>query len=533
MINKLELTAENLSTTLEELEKNLSETKADKKEIMRAELLVEETFMRLNRLGKAENVTLKISKRFGEIILKLEAAGEEYNPLVEVTDWNEEDEDYFRTMILKANRPKMSYARKNNLNTITIQVHDENNRQLWYIVGGMILGIAFGALAKDFFSPEILESVSKDIIGSVMTIFMDALNTMIAPVIFFSIVSGIAGMTNASEVGRIGGKIVVLYVVTSLISSAVGLASAKFFFGDLPQTKTLPASVDVQNFSMVDFVVGIVPKNLAAPIVDSNVLQIIFLSIIFGIGISQLGDKIKILNDVVKECTTLSMKIMTIIVSFMPLIAFFAMAQMMIELGGEATLILVKTIAILFLSCVTIFVMYPIIIALIGKISPLPLLKKLPTYLPIPVATASSSVSMPFTMNFCTEKLGISPKLSSFSIPLGATINMNGTTISYAIFAIILLRMYGVDVTTNVMVTLLISIFSMAVGTPGIPGGGIIAIGAIIGVFGVPLEAIALFLGISPICDRIVTPLNVIGDIASTLLVAKNENLLDEKIYNS
>ncbi len=134
-------------------------------------------------------------------------------------------------------------------------------------------------------------------------------------------------------------------------------------------------------------------------------------------------------------------------------------------------------------------------------------------------------------MKFCTEKIGISPKISSFSIPIGATINMDGTGIFYSTTCIMLLKMYGVEIDSAAIFTLLLAIFTVSIGTPGIPGGAVVLMAAIVGMFGVPAEAIAIILGISPLEDRISTTTNVIGDIGASTILAKTENLLDTNIY--
>jgi Na+/H+-dicarboxylate symporter len=136
-------------------------------------------------------------------------------------------------------------------------------------------------------------------------------------------------------------------------------------------------------------------------------------------------------------------------------------------------------------------------------------------------------------MKFCTEKLGISPKVSSFSIPIGATINMDGSSIFHAMILTMLLRMYGIEINFDVLCILAVAIFTISVGSPGIPCGGIVMATAVLGVFGVPAEAITIVMGIFPIEDRITTTSNVVGDIAVTTALASNENLLDKRIYDT
>ena len=529
---KFHLTLENFSETVTQIESALNNEKLSKKELMNAQLLLEETFMRMVNIGKADGVQVKISKRFGDLNLTLESTGEEYNPLISATDFDEDDEDYFRTIILKSNAHKMSYTRKGNANLVFIQVHENTNKQLNYTLFGMVAGIIFGLILKFVASPEIISIFTETIGGSVNTMFMNALNMMIAPVVFFSIISGITGLTNSASIGRIGGKLIGLYSLTTIIAICVGLTLAHFAFASgVPQFGIVDGTAATEKISLLSAIVNIIPKDLITPVINRGLLQIIFVAVIFGLCINKLGDKVKMLNDFAKEANTFCLTLITAIAAFIPLITFFAMAKMIINLGMDSVALLAKLLIYYFIGDFLMICTYSSMLLIFGKISPIPLLKKLPQFITIPFATSSSNVTMPFTMKFCTEQIGISPKISSFSIPIGATISNDGTAVSYSLMCIMFLKMYGVEIDSAVIITLLISIFTVAVSSPGIPGGPVVLLVAIIGMFGVPTEATAIIFGISPIEDRISTTTNVVDHIGASTILAKTENLLDTSIY--
>ncbi len=533
MAKVFSLTLENFSETVAQIDAELLKTKATKKESANAQLLLEETFMRLVNIGKAEIVNVKISQRFGDLNLQLESEGVEYNPIVSVTDYDEEDADYFRTIILKANAHKMSYTRKGNKNLVTIQIHEDTNKQLNYTLFGLITGIIVGFVLKFTASPEIISFFNDSISGTVQTMFMNALNMMIAPVVFFSIITGITGVTNAADVGRIGGKILLLYCITTIIAIILGLTVAQIAFSSgLPQVGIVEGKIAEQvEFSFITMIVNIIPKNLIDPIINREMLQIIFLAVLFGICINKLGDKLKLLSDLVKLINMLVLTVLSLIMKFIPLITFFAMATLILTLGMDSIILLGKLLLILVCTYSSMSIVYFLLIRTFGKISPMPFLKKLPHFLLMPFSLSSSSATIPFTMKFCTEKLGIAPKVSSFSIPIGSTINMDGASIFHSVILTILLKMYGVEINADVLCILAISVFTISVGAPGIPCGGIVMATAVLGIFGVPAEAITIIMGIFPIEDRITTTSNVVGDIAVTTAIAANENLLDMNIY--
>ena len=530
---KFYMTLENFSETISQIESELSKTKATKKESMNAQLLLEETFMRMINNGKAESVQVKISKRFGDLTLQLESEGEEYNPLVSFTDYDEDDEDYFRTIILKANAQKMSYTRKNNKNLVIIQIHENTNKQLHYTLIAMVAGIIFGGILKFAAPPEFNAFFNDTIAESIQTMFMNALNMMIVPVVFFSIITGVTGVTNAADVGRIGGRLISLYFLTTTIAIFCGLGLANIVFSTgLPQVGIVEGTIAEQaEFSFVTMIVNIIPKNLIDPIVNRDMLQIIFLALLFGLFINKLGDKVKLLSNFIQVANTLCLTVLSAIMSFIPIATFFAMAMMILSLGMETIALLGKLLAAIVIADCFMILVYSVILRIIGKTSPIPFLKKIPQFMPMPFATSSSNATMPFTMKFCTEKFGISPKISSFSIPLGATINMDGTGTYQSLTLIMLLKMYGVEIDANAIFILIVSIFTLTIGTPGIPFSGIVLMAAILGVFGVPSEAIAITMGIASIEDRVSTVTNVVGDIAVTTTLAARENLLNKDIY--
>ena len=533
MRKKFLLNKENFSEVTAQVHEKLLTTKATNKEISRADLLVEETFMRMAELGNVSEVEIKIHQRLGDVSLQMSAEGEEFNPLIEITDFDEEDEDYFRTLILKANRNKMNFVRKNRKNLVTIQIHDTSNKQIYYTLIGMVCGIICGLFMKEFFSQEIISAFDNNIVKSFTTMFLNALNMMIAPVIFFSVISGVTSLTNAADVGRIGGKLIGFYTATTIISSALSLALGYFLFlGDVPQLGVIEnTGGESQNFSLLEMIVGIVPKNLVNPVINGEMLQIIFVAVFFGIGINKLGDKVKLLHDFIETMNTFCLRVLMMIVDFVPLIVFFAMSSLMFKIGMDSVLLLGKLIFGQLFGSLLMVGVYLLIIALIGKISPLPFLKKIPSFIPIPLSTNSSNATMPFSMKFCTEKLGISPKLSSFSIPIGSTINMDGGCLYLSIASIMLAKMYGAELSGDVLFTIFVTVIALSIGAPGVPGGAFVCLASIVVAIGLPVDATAVILGIDPICSMMRTALNCTGDIAASTALACNEKLIEKNVY--
>ena len=186
---------------------------------------------------------VKVRKRFGDVSLRLETKGDEYNPLQMLEEWNEDDPDYERTVFLKSKKEQLSYAHKNGLNIVTVRVHEAGNKQIRYTLFAMVLGILAGAVLKSMVSPEMIEMLNKNVVTSIRTMFLNSLNMMIAPVVFFSIIAGLTSISNASDIGRIGGKLVGTYMCTTVIATILSITIGLFmFYGGVPQMGTISGS---------------------------------------------------------------------------------------------------------------------------------------------------------------------------------------------------------------------------------------------------------------------------------------------------
>ena len=527
-----ELTKDNFGDTVNAIGDALKKLGVSDKEAESAKMLVEHIYSL--QLSKRPEVSdkVKLRKRFGDISLRLETKGDEYNPLQMLEEWHEDDPDYERTIILKSKKEQLSYAHKNGLNIVTIRVHEAGNKQIRYTLLAMVLGILAGAVLKGMVSPETIEMLNKNVVNSIRTMFLNSLNMMIAPVVFFSIIAGLTSISNASDIGRIGGKLVGTYMCTTVIATILSITIGLFMFhGGVPQMGTISGSGGGVSVSLLDMIVKVVPENLIAPIVNRDMLQVIFVSVLFGVTINMLGEKAQLLKDFTETANTFCLRVITLLAQFIPLIAFLSMMALMFTVGVDSLWLLGKVLIGQFIGSIAMICVYSVVMILMGKISPVPFLKKIGGFVPVAISMGSSSAAMPFTMNFCTEKMGVSPRLSSFSIPLGATVNMDGGCFYFSIQAILLAKMYGVEMTPAFVWALFVTVVALSIGAPGVPGGSFVCLTSIIVSFGVPVEAASIVLGIDPLTSMFRTTINTIGDIAVTTALSKNEDMMDETVY--
>ena len=259
-------------------------------------------------------------------------------------------------------------------------------------------------------------------------------------------------------------------------------------------------------------------------------LQILFMAILFGIATSLLGKYSSSLAEFFHIFNELFLKVTTMIIRLIPIAVFCSILSMMLTMGANAMLSVLGMFGTFLLGLIFMMILYAVLIVVAGRLNPVPFFKRyVPTMLQI-FAMASSNASIPINMEAC-KKNGISKKVYSLSIPLGATLNMDGTCIYMAVFALALAKIYGVEISAIALVSMIISIIVLSMGAPGIPGSGLICLSVVLTQIHVPVEAIGLIMGIDAFCGMFRCMSNCLGDMAVSLIVAKSENELNMDIY--
>ena len=402
-----ELTPETFRETIVDIGQSVLKLGVSPKEAETAKQLLEHIYSLQLSLRPEVHVKIFFQKRFGDISVRMETIGKSYNPLQMLTEWREDDPDYQRTIVLKSKKEMLSYTHSNGKNIVTIKVHEAGNKQIRYTLFAMVMGILAGALIKELLSPDFIAMLNQNIIGSIRTMFLNSLNMMIAPVVFFSIIAGLTSISNASDIGRIGGKLVGTYMCTTIIATTFSIIIGLFMFhGDVPQMGTVSGGGERVSISLLDMIVNVVPENLVAPIVNRDMLQIIFVSVLFGITINMLGEKAQLLKNFTETMNTFCLRVITLLAQFIPLIAFLSMMALMFTVGTDSLLLLGRILLGQFIGAIAMLGVYATVMVLMGKISPLPFLKKIGSFVPVSISMGSSSAAMPFTMKFCTDKMG-------------------------------------------------------------------------------------------------------------------------------
>lgn len=396
--------------------------------------------------------------------------------------------------------------------------------KLWVkILLAMVLGVATGIV----FGPK------AEVLKPLGTIFLGLINMIIVLLVLASMTLGISRIHDPKKLGRVGIMTLALYLGTTVISIMIGLSFASYFepgagMGMVSENPIVAPSSP----SLGDMLLSVIPSNPIASLVSGNVLQIIVFSIFLGVSISAAGERGRPVLELIEALAEIMYQITAIVMEFSPIGVFAIMASVVGSFGAEILKPLMKlTFVIYFGSLLHMLVVFSAILLLIARLNPIPFFRGMTDAIMVAFSTGSSSASLPVTMQCAQRNLGVSRGISSFVLPLGCTVNMNGTAMFQAMSAVFLSQAYGIHLDLQSTISIIVTATLSAVGTAGIPGSGFIMLSAVLTSAGLPIEGLAILAGIDRIRDMIGTVLNVVGDAVVATAVAKNEGELDEAVY--
>ena len=389
------------------------------------------------------------------------------------------------------------------------------------ILIGLILGIVGGLIAGPTAVPWM-----KVWIAPIGTIFINLIKMVIVPVVLASIVSGVASIGDVKKLGRVGVKIMVFYLATTAFAVAIGL-----MFGTLMQPGkglTIPAGAKAASKlapPLQDVLVNIIPSNPFVAMEKGDMLQIIVFAIFLGIGITMVGAKAKPVEDFFNGLAEVTYKIIDMIMSFAPFGVFALMMPVVAVNGPKVLLPLASVVAAMYIaSIVHAVVVYSGTVATLGGMSPVKFFKGIAPAMLVAFSTCSSGATLPVTMKCTQENLGVKKDVSSFCLPLGATVNMDGTAIYCGLAALFVAQAYGIELNAGQYMTIILTGTLASIGAAGVPGAGLIMLTLVLTSVGLPIEGVALIAGIDRVLDMARTTLNITGDAAGCVVVQNSES---------
>lgn len=399
---------------------------------------------------------------------------------------------------------------------------------------GIVAGIIVYNLPGGAFRDTFLINGLFQLVGQ---IFLRSIMMLVVPLVFVSLVTGSASMGDVKKLGRVGVKTITFYLGTTAIAIIIAIILGVVFkpgIGlDMSAIEAVEVTVGVKT-PLVQILYEMIPRNPIQAMAEGNMLQIIVFALLSGVGLSLLGEKGKYLINLFENLNELIMKLVSIVMLFAPIGVFGLIAKTFSTVGYAGLLPLAKYILLVYLGlAIHAFFVYGSLFKIFTGLSVKTFYKKYLPAMSVAFSTASSGATLPVSLDIAENRLGISKDIAAFTIPLGATINMDGTAIMQGVATLFVAQVYGIELTLGMMLTVVLTATLASIGTAGVPGAGAIMLTLVLQSIGLPLEGIGLIMGVDRLVDMARTAINVTGDAVCTSIIAKQEGELDMGIFNS
>lgn len=365
-------------------------------------------------------------------------------------------------------------------------------------------------------------------------VFVKSLKLMVVPVVFFSLVCGVASLGANAKMGRLAGETVLLYVGTTFIALTLAVSIALFIGpGEGADLGSYPAFAGQQSVPIKEVLLEMFPQNPVSAMADGKVLQVIVFAILMGLAISLSGEAGQRVLRPLEDINAVVLKMIMLIIGLAPYGVFFLLAETFAKVGfGEIASLAKYFFTLLFVLLVHATVVYPLLLKTLSGLSPVQFFKNIRPATLFAFGTSSSAATMPVTLSVVEKRMGVDNRVASFSIPLGATINMDGTSMMQGVATIFIAQAIGLDLTLSQLAMVIVTATLASIGTAAVPSVGLVMLTAVFTQVGLPVEAIGVIFGVDRLLDMTRTAVNVTGDAMVTTVIAKRHQLFNQRVYD-
>lgn len=402
------------------------------------------------------------------------------------------------------------------------------------LIFGMILGIIMHYFVpKSHIKDDIIIDGIFYLLGQM---FIRAMQMLVVPLVFFSIADGCRNMGDTKTLGKVGIRIVLFYLLTTALAIIIALSLASIIKPGKGMNMELGSNefkMDTgEKTSMKDTLLNMIPTNPIEALAKGDMLQIIIFAVIVGLLIAGMEDRMETLGNIITEMNDLMMSMTMAVMKLAPIGVFFLIARTFSNLGYDVILSMLSYMLSVVLGLAfQLMIVYMLLLTIFVRVNPFSFLKKYFSVMTFAFSTASSNATVPLNIQ-TLEDIGVDKKISSFTIPLGATINMDGTAIMQGVAVVFIANAYGIDLTLNNYLTVILTATIASVGTAGIPSVGLVTLSMVLSSVGLPVEGIAMIMGIDRILDMARTAINTTGDASGTIIVANSVGSFDKEKFN-
>ncbi len=398
---------------------------------------------------------------------------------------------------------------------------------------GVIVGLIFNLTGMNAEGTFVNENIVNGLFHVVGKMFVNSLKMLVVPLVFFSLICGVCGIGDVRMLGRVGSKSFALYMLTTAVAIATAIViAASLGIGDGLNIATDASFAGKDSPPLSQVLIDIIPKNPIMSMAKGDMLPLIFFSILLGISILMVGKRAESVIEGAEIANEIMMKMVTMIMSLAPYAVFALIAKAISNLGLDLLASLAGYVLVLVGALMLhLFVTLMLVLKVFSGLSPSMFLKKIRNAQVFAFSTASSNATIPVTLRTVTERFGVNNSVAAFTVPFGATINMDGTAIMQGVATVFIANAYGVDLGMSGYLTVILMSVLASIGTAGVPGVGLIMLSMVFTQVNLPVEGIGLVLGVDRLMDMIRTAVNVSGDAVVSTIVAKSEGKLDIDTY--
>lgn len=401
------------------------------------------------------------------------------------------------------------------------------------LIAGLICGVIFNLLVPHGYLRDVV--FVDGIFYVIGNGFIRLMKMLVVPLVFCSLVCGAAAIGDTKSLGKVGGKTIVFYLCTTALAVAVAIGVASLIRPGIGLDMASVQAGDVtvaESTNMVDTILNIIPENPINALANGIMLQVILFALLVGVLLAKMGEKADILFNLFNQTNDLMMEMTNMVMQLAPAGVFCMIARTFANLGFEAMLPLLKyMISVVCGLGIQCFIVYMILFVIFTRLNPTTFLKKFFPVMAFAFSTSTSNATIPLNIDTLEEKIGVSRKISSFTIPLGATVNMDGTSIMQGVAVVFAAQAYGLHLGVSGYLTVIATATLASIGTAGIPSVGLVTLSMVFDAVGIPVEAIALIMGIDRILDMLRTAVNITGDAICTTIVAFQNGELDTEVF--
>ena len=527
-----------ISESLLFIEETLKNYRLKQRDVLEALLISEETMLLLKEHAPEDaSIRVVISRKMGVPRIRLVAPGtpmalDEHVGTVSIDQLGEETENAIRSVMLRSYAESIKYRHSRSENILTIVTGIPERILAAHTVTAIILAVISVLVIRQIFPDTAVQWLSTNLLSPLEGLFISALMCITAPAVFVSIACSMFRFEGFSELGRSGKMVVASYLLTSIAATLIGM----FIFCLLRPGKigvlamqTEPGTIE--GFSVLEILSTLIPPNIVEPFISVNSLQLMLIAITIGSALTMCGKRVRHLKVMLEELDVLCGKVSSLIMQMVPAVVYCSTVNLLLSSHLDVLTSIAELIPVLVAGVSSLLLLYCLILIVVVRLNPIPFFRKYVPNLKNIFLKGSAVAAIPLNMRICRRQLGVPKSICSFSIPLGATINMDGNCMCLTIISLFFVRISGIAFGLNEMVVLMLLVVILSLGAPIAPGTLILCLVTLMSQIGIDISMISMVIGINFILEMLLGMVNSVGDAIVALLVARREETLDLDVY--